>query len=162
MLQSPPIKYGIILGLASGILGFVLAGLGLHQNPLMPTLFVIVVFILNIVLIYIALKEMAATSTWGKQVVNGLTLGVIAGVIAFLSSLLMTEVVFTNYYDELLTAQRNLIVNAGLPQEVVEAQLQALDQVTPMASAFQGFLGSVLTSLIASAIIGIFQRTGRE
>ena len=74
----------------------------------------------------------------------------------------MTEVVFTNYYDELLSAQRNLIVSAGLPQEVVEAQLQALDQVTPMASAFQGFLGSVITSLIASAIIGIFQRAGRE
>ena len=144
------IRYGLFLGVAVGALGFLLPILGLHVNPVMPAVFVVAATIINVVMIFLALRETAASATWLAQLVNGLVVGVIGAVLIFAGSWVMTTVVFPDYYAE-----------AGLAADQVEAQMAAIEQTSPVSSAASGSLGAILTSLVAAAVIGIFKREGR-
>lgn len=47
---------------------------------------------------------------------------------------------------------------SGLPEDKVQAQIAAMDQITATSQARNGATGTLVTSLIAGAIIAIFKR----
>ena len=81
-----PVKYGLILGVIVGLMGFALATTGLHTNAMAPTGFVAVAIVINIVIVVLALRQTAPYSNWVGQILNGLVLGVVGAAIIFLSS----------------------------------------------------------------------------
>ena len=153
-----PVKYGIALGVIVGAMGFALAILGLHTSEMAPARFVIAAVIINVVIVVLATHRTAPYSNWGRQVRNGLVLGVVAAAIIFLSSWVMTAAVFPDYYAEFAEAARERAVAAGLSAEAIE-EAEALASGTPVGSAFSGALGTVITSVVVAAIAGVFKRT---
>ena len=154
-----PVKYGIVLGVLVGAMGFALAILGLHTSEMAPARFVIAAVIINVVIVVLATHRTAPYSNWGRQVRNGLVLGMVAAAIIFLSSWVMTAVVFPDYYAEFAEAARERAVAAGLSAAAIE-EAEALASGTPVGSAFSGALGTVITSVVVAAIAGVFKRTG--
>ena len=153
-----PLTYGAILGVVVGALGFVLATFGLHTNVALPLVFVGLATIINVVMVFLALRETASTTAWAGQLLNGLVLGVVGAVIVFASSWVMTALVFPDYNAEFASASRAALEASGLPAEQVEAQMTPVEQATPASSALSGAVGTVLTSVVAAAVIGIFKR----
>ncbi len=156
-----PVKYGLILGVIVGAMGFALAISGLHTNAMAPMVFVFAAIIINVVIVVVALRQTAPFLNWVGQVVNGLVLGVVGAVIIFLSSWAMTALVFPEYYTEFAEAARARAVAGGLSAEEIEAQV-AMATGTPVSSAFSGAIGTVLTSVVAAAITGFFKRVGKS
>jgi hypothetical protein len=70
----------------------------------------------------------------------------------------MTSVVFPDYYDELKVGYLEFFENAGIPDDRIEKQMQALEAATPVKSAAQGAFGTIITSIVVAAIAGIFLR----
>lgn len=159
--MHPPVKYGLALGIVVAVLGFLIPIFGLHTNVLAPTLFVVLAIIVNVVFVYMALRETAATATWVRQATNGLVVGAIGGVILFASSWVMTTVVFPDYYAEYAAAMRSALETAGLPANRIDAQVAAVEASSPASSALSGAIGAVVTGGIAGAVIGLFKRRGR-
>ena len=154
-----PVKYGIVLGVIVGAMGFALAILGLHTNAMAPMAFVIAAIVINVVIVVLATLRTAPHSNWSQQVLNGLVLGVVGAAIIFLSSWVMTAVVFPDYYAEFAEAARQRAVAAGLSAAEIEEAV-AMASGTPVGSAFSGALGTVITSVVVAAITGYFKRTG--
>ena len=156
-----PVKYGLVLGVIVAAMGFALGTLGLHTSEMAPMGFVVAAIIINVVIVVLAVRKLAPSSNWLKQVGNGLTLGVVGAVIVFLGSWLMTAIVFPNYYAEFAEAARVRAEAGGLSHDEIEAAVAAVTG-TPVGSALQGALGTVITSVVVAAIAGIFNRVGEE
>ena len=153
------IKWGVILGVVVAVFGFIFGGGGLHtKGPMMALVFVGLAIVLNIVAVVLALREAKATTPYGGQLLNGLILGVVGAVIIFVGSWLMTSMVFPDYYSEMKQGYLEFFEGAGIPQDQIDAQMQAFDAATPVSGAMQGAIGTVITSLVVAAIGGIFLR----
>ena len=159
--MNPPVRFGLILGIVVAALGYVVPIGGLHTNPFLPTVFVAAAVIVNVVCVFLALRQTAADTTWVGQVVNALIVGAIGAVLIFAGSWSMTTLVFPEYYAEYAAAMRETLTAAGLPADQVAAQMAAVEATTPAGSAFSGALGAVITSAVAGAVVGIFKRKDR-
>ena len=160
--MQPPVKYGLALGIAVGVLGFLTPTFGLHTNSYASMLFGLLAIIINIVFVYMTLRETAATATWARQAANGLVVGVIGGAILFASSWVMTAVVFPDYHAELVAAMRGTLEAAGLPANQIDAQVAvALETSSPVSSALSSAISATVVAVAAGAVIGIFKRQGK-
>ena len=74
---------------------------------------------------------------YAGQIVDGTLMAVVAGVIIVASSLIFTLVLFPDYFEAIRPAR---------------------GESTPMAEAMSGFIGTLVTGIIASAIIAIWVR----
>ena len=70
-----PIRYGIVLGVIVGAMGFAFAILGLNTSETAPMAFVIAAIVINVVVVVLAMQRTAPHSNWSRQVLNGLVLG---------------------------------------------------------------------------------------
>ena len=156
--MEPRIQYGLVLGVVVAALGYVLAILGMHVNPIMPTVFVGLAMIVNVVCVFMALRATAETAAWGGQFVNALVVGGIGAVLILLGSWSMTALVFPEYYAQMAEATRVTLESANLPEEIVAAQIEMIESTTPFSSALNGAIGALVTSAVAGAIIGAFKR----
>ena len=152
-----PVKYGLVLGAIVAAMGFALATLGLHTNEMAPMSFVIAAIIINAVVVVLAIRQTAPSSSWFQQARNGLILGLVGAVIIILGSWVMTALVFPEYYTEFAEAARARAVAGGLSAEEIEAAV-AMATGTPVGSAFSGALGTVITSVVVAGIAGFFNR----
>lgn len=167
-----PVRYGLVLGFIVAAFGFVLAMTDLHTHAAAPMGFVIAATILNVVIVVLATQRSAPNSNWGRQVLNGLVLGVVAAVIVFLGSWVMTTVVFPDYYAEYFAAIRDRALEAGMSGGALEPgdgggsgiaadpELQTLvPPGTAVMSASSGAVGTIITSIVVAAIAGYFKRS---
>ena len=159
--MNPAVRFGLILGVVVAALGYLVPILGLHTNPIVPTVFVGAAVVVNVVCVFLALRQTAADATWMRQVVNGLVVGAIGAVLIFVGSWTMTTWVFPNYYAEYVAAAREMLTAAGLSADQVAAQMAAIEGTTPAGSAFSGAVGAIITSVVAGAVVGAFKRQGR-
>lgn len=159
--MNPPVRFGLILGVVVAAMGYLVPILGLHTNPIMPTVFVGAAVVANVVCVFLALRRTAADATWMRQVVNGLVVGAIGAILIFVGSWTMTTWVFPSYYAEYVAAAREMLTAAGLSADQVAAQMAAIEGTTPAGSAFSGAIGAIITSLVAGAVVGAFKRQGR-
>jgi hypothetical protein len=132
--MNPILSAGLLIGVMCGIWTFVMGFTGWYKDPAMLAAFFLVVPLEIGGLIWGLRKTAAEGRTFSGQVVAGTMMAVVAGVIIICASLLFTMVAFPDY--------RNYRDPAS----------------TPMGEALSGFMGTLVTGIVASAIIAIFVR----
>jgi hypothetical protein len=153
------LKASVALTVLIALLTIVLAVTGLHKNPIVGGLGGIAVAILfNIGCVLWCLKQTASENGYGKQFLNGLFIGVIAGALIFIVSWVMLTVVFPHYLAEVQQANIELLRSAGMPDEQLQARVASIEAATPVSQSLAGLVGTLVTSVIAGAIIAIFRR----
>jgi len=153
-----PIRAGILLGVLCVIWTFVMGFTGWYKDPVMLNLFFLVIP-LEIGIVIWALRKTAPVATWGRQLVNGLMLSLVAGVIIVLGSLAFTTMAFPSYFADLQAAQTEMLKAAGMAEAEIKAQVAAAAAMqTPLMNAVSGFLGTVITGVVVAAVAGVFFR----
>ena len=92
--MNTPVRFGLILGIVVALLGYVVPIAGLHTNPVMPAVFVAAAVVVNVVCVFLALRQTAHDTAWMGQVVNALIVGAIGAALIFAGSWTMTTWVF--------------------------------------------------------------------
>ena len=153
------IRWGVILAVAVAVLSVTFAFLDLHKRPILLAVVSIPLLIaINAVAVYFALRETAPHAGYGKQVLNGLCLGLWAGALVFATSWVFTTHIDPSYLAETRQAYVTFLEDA-LPPEQLPAQLAKVENsLTPVAQARSGFLGTLVTSVVVAAIVAIFKR----
>ena len=155
-----PVKAGLILAVAVTLVSAALLATGTHEKSVMLYgLVSLVLYIgLNIAILIWALSKTAADSSYGKQLLNCLIIGVVGGVTIMLGSWLLLAVVFPDTMAQSRDAFLVMLEGANLTEAQMDAQIAKLDAATPMSQSLQGLYGTLGTSLIVGAIIAIFKR----
>lgn len=157
--MNPILSAGVLIGVLCGVWTFVMGFTGWYKDPALAPIFFVVILIEIGGLIWGLRRTAAEGRTYGGQVVAGTLMAVIAGVIIIASSLLFTSVVFPEYFDELQAAQREMLQAQGKTEpEIAEAIRANAAASTPMAQAMSGFVGTLITGILASAVIAIWIR----
>jgi hypothetical protein len=161
--HMPPIlAAGVLIGVLCGAWTLVMGITGWYKDPVMLNAFFLVIALEIGGLIWGLRKTAAEGRTYGGQIVAGTMMTVIAGVIIMVFSLLFTMVLFPNYFTELQDAYRQILRQQGKSDaEIAEAVRRSMAGATPMGQAVQGFVGTFLTGILASAVIAIFARARR-
>ena len=157
--MGTPIRAGVLLGVLVTIWQFVIGFTGWYKDPVMMSMFWLVILIQLLVMIWALRKTGNAGATYGKQIVNGLVLSAVGAVIIFCGSYLFTSVVFPNYFEELRTVQTEMLRSAGQSEEEIARAVSAgAVMQTPLMQAISGVMGTIATGLVFSLILGIFFR----
>jgi len=132
---------------------------GMHRNPITGSIIpILLAIVINLVVVFLALRETAPTSDYIGQLRNGLGLGVLGGVLVGVGAWILLALVFPDAIAEMREGAVGLLRNAGLPQEEIDSQLARMGSPTPLNQALPGVLGTLFTSIFGAAIIGAFVR----
>ena len=154
-----PLRWGVILGGAVAVLSLVSGLAGWHRVYEMSFVYLAIAILINVATIVLCLREQASSEGWLSQVKNGLVVGLVGSAIIFVSSWLVTTVVFPNYFAEMADGYREAYVNMGLSEDEVADLVAATAATSPIRSAFDGVAGTVATSLVVAAIAGGWLRS---
>ena len=150
---------GLLIGILCAFWTFVMGFTGWYKNPaMMPAFFVVI--LIQLVVILRGLKQTAAQGrTYGGQVAAGTLMSLVAGLIVIGSSLLFTMVAFPEYFAELRVVQAEMLKADGKTEAQIAAELEMASQTqTPVMQALFGFIGTMVTGVVGSLIIGAFYR----
>ena len=148
-------KAGIVLGILVEIWTYLMGFTGWYKDPSLMNLFWVVIAIQIAVLMW-ALKRTAAEGRgYGGQVGAGTLISLIGGVFVIVGSLVFTMVVFPNYFTDLAAIQEQMLRTAGRSEAEIRQTMDLTAKTsTPVMQAFFGFLGTLVTGIVVSAIIG--------
>ena len=156
--MSQTLKTGAWIGALCVAWTFVMGFTGWYKDPALLNLFFLVILV-EIVLLVLGLRKTAAGQGYGKQVLTGTLMAVVAAVIIFCGSLVFTSFAFPSYFEDLRAAQEQMLRAAGKTQAEIDAAVQAAAAgQTPLANALAGAIGTIGTGLLASLVIAIFHR----
>jgi hypothetical protein len=151
-------KHGLLLGILCEVWTFIMGVSGWYRHPTLLNLFWVVVLIQIGILLW-SLRLAALDRTYWGQVGAGTMISLIAAVIIFCGSLLFTSVVFPHYFDEMRSMQIELLRSQGKPEaEIVRLVAETAKTQMPFMTALFGFIGTGVTGLVSSLVIGIFFR----
>ena len=157
--MNPILAGGLTIGVLCGLWTFVMGFTGWYRDPATLNLFFLVIVIEIAGLIWVLRRTAAQGRTYSGQVVAGTLTAIVAGLVIIASSLLFTTVAFPEYFDEINRAQREMMAKQGMPEAEIEAAVRAAAPLqTPMVNALMGFIGTVVTGIVASAVIAIWIR----
>jgi hypothetical protein len=153
--MSPTVKTGLAIGIVTFLWTLVMGVTGWYKDPAMvPAFFLVVVF--EVLLLYWGLKQTCGTNGYGAQLMAGTRMSVLAAVIIAAGSYLFTTVLFPNYFADLREMQTQMLQAQGVAQEEITRQVeQAMQVQTPAINALSGAVGTIVTGIIASALIAI-------
>jgi hypothetical protein len=137
--MNPVLGTGVLIGVLCGLWMLVVGYTGWYRHPQLRNIFYLVVLIEVAGLVWGLRRTAAEGRSYGGQIVAGTMMSVVAGVIIIASSLLFTTVLFPSYF-------------ADMQESFHETGS------TPMGQAIQGFMGTLITGIVASAVIGLFFR----
>lgn len=158
--MNPIVLGGLVIGglcsswiVINGVTGF-------YKDPQMSAMFIPIVSVLEIVTLIWALRRTAALGrSYSGQVVAGSLMALIGGAINFCTSMVFTSVLYPNYFAEINEMSRQVMVKNGQSEEQIAAAINAVAGMqTPVMSALGGFIGTVMTGIVASAIIAVWVR----
>lgn len=153
------VKGGVVLAVLVSLVSILLIATGLHENPLVGGLGSIAAYVvIDVAVVWWTLRQRAVVDAYGRQVLNGLLVGLLGAVLIFVLSMVITTVLFPQAMDEMKASQLEWMESMEMPEEALDAQIAKIEAATPMAAALQGAVFTVITSVIAAAIIGIFVR----
>jgi L-cystine uptake protein TcyP (sodium:dicarboxylate symporter family) len=156
--MSSVLKASVALTILVALMSSVLALTGLNRNPIVGGLGGILVAILfNVGVVFWALKQTAAENSYGKQLVNALLIGVIAGVLIFLVSWAMLAAA-PGYFEAIKEGNIEWLRASGLPEEQIQSRIDSIEASTAVGQSFAGLVGTLVTSIVVGAIVAIFQR----
>ena len=156
--MSSVVKWSIILAVAVTGANVIFLIAGLHKNPIASLGFIGVAVVLNILAVVMALRGTAAENAYGKQLLNGVLVGAIAGVMVFAAAWLLLTVVFPNAIPEIKEGTAAFLETVPIPADQKEQQLAALEEASAFGNALQGLIGTFFTSVVVGAIAGAFLR----
>jgi predicted Co/Zn/Cd cation transporter (cation efflux family) len=151
------LKYGIIFGLVSGLVGVFIFMTDSFSNIWLSITIGLAVSITGIVLMHREYKRHnAGYMTYGQGLLSGITMSIIAGLISGLISYAYVEFVDPGVLDRMREVQISLLEKFGLPEDKMEeaiakmeAENTASKQIT--GGLTSGLVGGLLLSLIISA-----------
>lgn len=156
--MSDTVRTGLWIGVLTVLWMLVMGYTGWYLHPVLLNLFFLVV-VVEVVLISRALRRSAATNTYAQQVVAGTTMALVAAALIFCGSYLFTTALFPGYFQDLQRVGREAMAQQGLPDAEIARRLEAMAPwQTPVMNALQGVIGTVLTGLVVSLIVGAFSR----
>ncbi|MCX6138449.1 MAG: DUF4199 domain-containing protein [Ignavibacteriales bacterium] len=151
-------RFGFWLGGLVVFWTFVMGISGWYKDPVLLNLFWVVV-LLQIGVLFRGLKESVHSRSLVQYIKDGFMISLIGGVIIFAGSMIFTTIVFPHYFEELQILGREIMKAEGKTNAQIEAAMaQAASTQTPFMQALFGFVGTVMTGLIASPIIGLSVR----
>ena len=133
---------------------------GFYKDPQMSAMFVPIVSFMEIVVLIWALRKTAALGrSYSGQVVAGSFMALIGGAINFCTSVVFTSVFYPNYFAEINAMSRQVMLENKQSEEQIASAINAVaGWQTPAMAALAGFIGTVMTGIIASAVIAIWIR----
>ena len=157
--MNPILSAGVLIGVLCGLWTFIFGFAGWYKDPALMNAFFLVIPLEIGGLIWGLRKTAAEGRTYGGQILAGTMIATVAGVIIIVSSLLFSTVFFQDYVAEVQRATEALLRQQGKSEAEIAAAIQAnAAGLTPMSQAMSGFLGSLVTGIVASAIIAVFVR----
>jgi hypothetical protein len=154
--MNPILGAGLLIGVLCGIWTFVMGITGWYKDPVLMRAFFVVIAIEIGGLIWGLRRTAAEGRGYWSQIVAGTMMSIVAGVIIIGSSLLFTTVFFPDYFTELEQANRTILEQQGKSAAEIDQALRDLrSDDTPMGQAMQGFIGTLITGILASALIAI-------
>lgn len=161
--MNPVLKAGLLIGVLCGVWIFVLGLTGWYRDPKLANIFFLVVVIEIAGLIWGLRQTAAEGRSYLAQIVAGTFMSVVAGVVIIAASLTFSMVAFPDYFRELESIERQTLTMQGrTPAEIETALADFRATATPMSYAMSGFIGTLVTGILASAVIAIFWRGGRK
>jgi TM2 domain-containing membrane protein YozV len=157
--MNPILSSGIMIGVACAVWTLVMGYSGLYKDPSLAGLFFLVIPIEIAGLVWGLRQTGREGKTYAGQIVAGTMMAIVAGVIIIASSLLFTTVLFPNYSQDLERMYRETLQQQGKTATEIAAAVQGnAASWTPMAQAMSGFIGTLVTGILGSAVIGYFVR----
>ena len=156
--MRPPIKWGLVLGMAVGVENFVFGAAGWHAVYAMAAVFLVIAIAINVATVVTCLRETASERSWAGQLRSGLVLGLVGSLLVFAGSWFVSAVAFPDYFGEMAEGYREAYVSMGMSQEAVDEAVAGIAGASPVRSALEGVVGTMVTSLVAAAIAGIWLR----
>jgi hypothetical protein len=157
---NPVLSAGLLIGVGCAVWTFVMGATGWYQDPAMARLFYVVILI-EIAGLWWGLRQTAAEGRgYGSQIVAGAMMSIVAGVVVILSSLLFTSVIYTDYLSGLESLDRQQLARQGKTAAEIDAEVgKTLQFYTPMNYAIGGFMGTLITGIVASSVIAVWVRS---
>jgi hypothetical protein len=158
--MNPILSAGVLIGVLCGVWTFVMGFTGWYKDPVLMNLFLVVVIPIEIGGLIWGLRKTARQGrNYRRQILAGTMMAIVAGCIIVISSLVFTTLVFPAYFTDLEQAYRATLQQRGSSEAEIAAAIQAnAASSTPMASAMSGFIGTLFTGIVASAVIAFFVR----
>ena|SRR6185503_3260303 len=150
-------------GLATGILceawAFLFGFAGWYRSSATMSLFYCVILIQIAVLVWGLMGTAREGRSYGGQIAAGTLISLIGGVIIFFGAMLFTTVVFKDYFQVTTALQEQALRAKGLPEaDMRQIMAMAAKGQNPVAQGMAGFIGTVVTGVVLSLILGIFIR----
>jgi hypothetical protein len=155
------IRGGILLGILVTIWTYIFGMTGMHRSLAGAMLFPIIATVIELAVLFWALRRTAAEGRgWFGQVSAGTLLAFVGGCLILATSYLYVTQVHPTYLAEVREAGIAAMRSAGMDEATIQQQQAAQEKFsTPMAQAVFGFLGTVISGFILSATLGIFLRS---
>lgn len=147
------VQAGVILGLLVVVWTLIHGFTGWYKDPGMSWTFWMVIPFQVILLVWMLKNTKRQGFGYGKQVLAGVVMSLVAGAIIFVGSWLITTAVFPTYYQDLRTMTERVLVARGLTPEAIQAAMaRQAPMLTPIAASLSGFIGTAVTGLVVSLI----------
>ena len=159
------LRYGLIGGLIGIVVGLIsnLSGMSTSGSMMGGLVIGAVSIIITILISYFAIrhhrdKELGGYISFGRAFLTGFVALMISTIISTVWSILYMTVIDPGMAEEALAASEEMLANFGLPEEQLEAQLEAMKvNFTPMGiiknSLLYGAIMVAIITLIQGAIM---------
>jgi len=153
------VQAGLVLGLTVLVWTLIHGFTGWYKDPAMSQTFWIVIPIQVIIMVRMLKNTKKLGYEYGKQVMAGMLMSLVAGAIIFVGSYLIETVVFPTYTADLKAmAERMWTAQGKTPEQIQTAMAQQAGMMTPLMSSCMGFVGTIVTGLIVSLVGAAFVR----
>lgn len=156
--MNATLQGGLILGLSVALWSFFMGVTDWYWDPAKAALSRMDIP-MQIFIVVWTLRHTAPRYGYARQVVQGVALSVIASLLIFGASLLLTTVIFPDYFKNLEALGRLKMAEQGFSPTKIEQQVQLLaSRQRPLALAFSGVMGTWVTGLVTSLVAAAFYR----
>lgn len=157
------LKYGIITGLASGVLSVIMFVSGAFETVWISIVLALIISIGGIVMAHREYKELnGGYMNYGKGLLIGTILSVIAGLISGLISFAYIQFVDPGVLDRMKEMQMTMMEKFGMPEDKMEEAVAKLDeQFTPTKQLTSGLTSGLVGGLVLSLIVSAFTKRNR-
>ena len=162
--MQPILAGGLLIGVLCSAWIFIQGLAGFYKDPALFTLFIPIVTVMEVAVLIWALRKTAALGrTYSGQVVAGTLMALIGGVMIICASMLLTSVLVPTFFTDINEMSRQVMRKAGQSEQQINDAIAAVAWTqTSFLNALAGFMGTVMTGVVASAIIAIWVRAGRS
>lgn len=153
------VQAGVILGLMVLVWTLIHGFTGWYKDPGMSWTFWMVIPFQVILLVWMLKNTKKLGFAYGKQVVAGVVMSLVAGAIIFVGSYVISTVVFPTYFADMKAMLEGILTAQGkTPEQIQVAMAKQAPMLTPLMSSCTGFIGTIVTGLMVSLLGAVLIR----